>query len=1145
MRFERLRLCGFKSFVEPVEIEIEDGLSGVVGPNGCGKSNLVEGLRWLMGANSAKAMRASGMDEVIFAGTSGGRPARSWAEVTLEIDNSSRKAPAQFNDQDTLTVSRRVIRRADGSVSVYTINGKEVRARDVQVLFADASTGATSPALVRQGQIAELINAKPTERRRFLEEAAGITGLAARRHEAQLRLKAAGDNLERLDDVIGELDVQAEQLGKQARKAAKYRILTEEIRETGDALLVSRIRASADQLTRLDRLTSERRDLVARATEAAASADRNLTARQQAVDAAREKERAAAKVLSEAEAAYKAFENEERLRQKAAEERKAALARAETDLTREGELLKEAAAAIETASAEARELKSAIAAEGDTQSELNREADAAEQFLQQKERQFEELQRRFASAEAETRAYDRAQESAARAVDQAMAQLQRVMEKIAALPAIDRDAADRAGAELEEIRRTRQEKEEALSEVETRREETRAAASEAESAHAAAKQKLALLEKEIAVLRPLIPQSSDEGASGDSLLAALSVPETLRAALAGALGQGLNAKLSGSDDHAWTSLGRENADLAPLPSGVTSLDELIDAPAELHRALRAIGLIEEQPTGTQLGELAPGQVLVNRQGHVWRWDGYLRKSEADAHLEELLAASFRLSTLEEERETAVAERADAEAAAAEARTEAGETAEAVKALRGEVDRLAQDERRLRRDAETLLREAENAAMRRETLDEQKALAEQTLAEAEARRDEAARDPRPEAIDRSEVEAAREARDQTRRTASQLRAQANEHARDATQRRDRLRQREQEEKAWAERKRSAAGRMNELGTLRERLIAEITESGDDEPDAERSQALELAAFDAKQAWQRTQDAVMEGEKARSEAEKQRRETEAKAASEREALAEIGAEFRAIRERYEDILDEADLTNEQAEHLLARADETDTVERLSLRLTKLERERERLGAVNLLAAEEGEQVTERLETLRRERQDCDDAAAQLRQAIGAINREGRQRLLAAFETVDRHFRELFVSLFGGGQAELRFVDNDDPLAAGVEIFASPPGKKLQSLSLMSGGEQALTATALIFAAFRTNPAPICVLDEVDAPLDDANVERFCNLLAIMAKSSTTRFLVVTHHPLTMSRMDRLYGVTMIERGVSRLFSIDLESARRLAA
>ncbi|MEE4209187.1 MAG: AAA family ATPase, partial [Parvularcula sp.] len=1000
MRFERLRLCGFKSFVEPVEIEIEDGLTGIVGPNGCGKSNLVEGLRWLMGATSAKAMRAGGMDEVIFAGTSSGRPARSWAEVTLEIDNSSRKAPAQFNDQDMLTVSRRVVRRADGSISIYTINGKEVRARDVQVLFADASTGATSPALVRQGQIAELINAKPTERRRFLEEAAGITGLAARRHEAQLRLKAAADNLDRLDDVIGELDVQAEQLGKQARKAARYRVLTEEIKQAGDALLVSKIRDAAAQMGRLDKLANERRALVAEAAEAAARADRQLTEEQQRVDSAREKERQAAKVLSEAEAAFRAYETEERLRRKAAEERRAALERADADLNREKDLVGEADAAIEAASRSAEELKAAIAAEGDTQSRLNREADEADRELAQKESAFEDVQRRAASVEAETRAYDRARSAAEKSLQDAETQLSRITDKLTALPQAKHDDAEAAARRLETLRGERAAKDEAATLAEAALEATRREASEADAAFRAANEALGLLEKEIAVLRPLIPQSGGENNHGDSLLGSLSVPETLRAALAGALGQALNAKVSGATDHAWTALGREETELSPLPAGTTSLDELIDAPAELGRALSAIGLVEEQPTDGQLTALAPGQILVNRQGHVWRWDGYLRRSEADAHLEELLAASFRLSALSQEQETAQTRKEETEAEAVRARENLRLAGETLRTARADAARTQDEERKLRRETEQLLREAENAALRRETLEEQKSAAQTTLDDARARLEDATRDPRPAAIDPQAVETARHTRDEARQLASRLRAKAHEHARSATERRDRLRQREQEVAAWTDRRRAAASRTEELSALKERLLAEIAEGGDETPDRQRAEALELAAYEAKEVWQRHQTAVGEGEKARVAADKMRREGEAKAAAEREALAEISAELRAIRQRYTDILDEADLTNEAADRLLANAGDIDTVERLSLRLTKLERERERLGAVNLLAAEEQEQVTERLESLQRERQDCDDAAGQLRTAIGAINREGRQRLIAAFETVDRH-------------------------------------------------------------------------------------------------------------------------------------------------
>jgi chromosome segregation protein len=403
------------------------------------------------------------------------------------------------------------------------------------------------------------------------------------------------------------------------------------------------------------------------------------------------------------------------------------------------------------------------------------------------------------------------------------------------------------------------------------------------------------------------------------------------------------------------------------------------------------------------------------------------------------------------------------------------------------------------------------------------------------------------VDQKALDNARAARDEARRKAGQARGQAADHRRNALARRENLRREEGQLTAWKNRREAAGARIEELSEQRAALKSEVTQTEDTAPDEDRGEALELSAYEAKSAWERVRNVLSEAEQAQTEADRKRREAEAKAAAAREALAEISAETRAAKQRLDDTLGEAGMDAEEAERLLAEHEPNpmESVERLSLALTKLERERDRLGAVNLLAAEEQEAVNERLENLRRERSDCDAAATQLRTAVGAINREGRQRLLAAFEAVDRHFRELFTSLFGGGEAQLRFVDSDDPLAAGLEIFACPPGKKLQSLSLMSGGEQALTATALIFAAFKTNPAPICVLDEVDAPLDDANVERFCDLLSLMANSSATRFLVVTHHPLTMSRMDRLFGVTMMERGVSRLFSIDLESARRLAA
>ncbi|GGY42135.1 chromosome segregation protein SMC [Parvularcula lutaonensis] len=1145
MRFERLRLCGFKSFVEPVDIEIKPGLTGIVGPNGCGKSNLVEGLRWLMGANSAKAMRASGMDEVIFAGTTGGRPARSWAEVTLEIDNSQRRAPAQFNDSDQLTVSRRVVRRADGSVSQYSINGKEVRARDVQMLFADASTGATSPALVRQGQISELINAKPTDRRRFLEEAAGVTGLAARRHEAQLRLNAAADNLERLDDVIGELDVQAEQLARQARKAEKYRTLSEEIKEVGKALSISRVRESYKAHEALDRQTSERRGAVADAVEAAARADRLATEGADKLEDIREKEREASMKMTKAEAALRAFETNEAMRKRAAEERERSLQRFAADQEREGALVKEADEAIAAAETRIQHLKSEIAEEADTKIALEEAATKAEAAAAEAEALFEAAQRKAAELIAEARAARQSRQEAEDRVAAAKAERARLNEKLAALPTLDDGAFEHAALEAERTREALAEAEQTLRQRNEELDAARRTSTAADEAFREAKERLRLLENEAKVLAPLIPTPAEDAAEGETALTAISAPEELRAGLAAALGDALHAAIGDEADHAWTQLGQDAEGIAPLPAGVQSLASLLTPPPALRRSFAAIGLVEGTPTDEQLEDLAPGQLIINRQGHLWRWDGYRRRSAADRHLEELLAASSRLRAIEDETEEARAALAQAQLEAETARRNLKEAEAALALARSAQSQAVTAERHAEQHLAKLTRDSDAIRLRKEALDEQLAANAVALTAAERRLSEIGEQVDTPQVDEKALDEARAVRDEARRRASQARGQAAEHRRKSVERRDALRREEGQAKAWRDRRTAAAQRLEQLAEQKAILEDEVKQASTEESDMAAGEALELAAFEAKSAWEKTRDALAEAQQAQSAAEKERRETEARASAAREALAELGAELKAAKARLDETLEEANISGDNIRALLAATGEVEPVDVLSRKLEKLERERERLGAVNLLAADEQSQVNERLGSLRSEREDCEAAANQLKTAVNAINREGRQRLLAAFEAVNGHFRELFTSLFNGGEAHLKFIDSDDPLTAGLEIFACPPGKKLQSLSLMSGGEQALTATALIFAAFRTNPAPICVLDEVDAPLDDANVERFCDLLSLMAKSSTTRFLVVTHHPLTMSRMDRLFGVTMMERGVSQLFSLDLESARRLAA
>ncbi|MEM7739518.1 MAG: hypothetical protein AAF225_01805 [Pseudomonadota bacterium] len=539
-------------------------------------------------------------------------------------------------------------------------------------------------------------------------------------------------------------------------------------------------------------------------------------------------------------------------------------------------------------------------------------------------------------------------------------------------------------------------------------------------------------------------------------------------------------------------------------------------------------------------------MLVNREGHVWRWDGFRSTGEADAHLHELLAASARLSTLEQER-------AEASSAAARA-TLVVETGRASLEIADEILAKAHDDAANARSAheqaiasaEAITREAETNKLRRENVEEQLAANAHARAEAEAILANLPQTENVSAQKKRALEMARDARDEARRQSGRARGQAADHRRASAERRDVLRQSNDTIKAWNDRRTAASSRLEELQRERQRLEADQRAAGaDQDSEVARLADLTTIADGHKELWNQSQASVANFQEQMNTADRDRREAEAKASAAREAAAEIMAELRGAQGKLEDAQLEAGVKEEEAIASVNADTAAASADDLLRKLAKLERERENIGAVNLLAAEEKEQVDERLSTMRRERGDCDDAANQLRNAVNSINREGRQRLLAAFDTVNGHFRDLFTSLFGGGEAQLRFVDSDDPLAAGLEIFACPPGKKLQSLSLMSGGEQALTATALIFAAFKTNPAPICVLDEVDAPLDDANVERFCNLLALMASSSSTRFLVVTHHPLTMSRMDRLYGVTMMERGVSQLFSLDLESARRLAA
>jgi chromosome segregation protein len=1355
LQITRLRLAGFKSFVHPTEFAIEPGLTGIVGPNGCGKSNLIDALRWVMGETSARGLRGGEMDDVIFAGT-GARPAFDLAEVALRIQAPEVALPG-LGEEEELDLSRRIGR---GVGSVFRVNGKELRARDIQLLFADAASGARSAAIVTQGQIGALIEAKPADRRRLLEEAAGIGGLQARRHEAELKLQAAEANLVRVEDLLLSLEEQERGLVKQARQAERYRKLSAAWREVEAALLVGRWRLAAADLATAEAALRDGRD------SASSEAGRLGAARRQYEQAGQ-----ALSTLRAREAELRTEQVRLRERLGAVDDQAARLdaTRARLaerdrqiiqDLTHGQAALEDARTTGERLAAERRSLAAAVAQHGRdleraeaAAAEAAEAARAADSGLRQALGEVAEADARRQQLVDRRAAAVREQESASEAGQEVRTRLATLAgpapasggpdgldaleleveqaagaeaAALAALAAADlRQQATRMGLQaaserLRELRERRRSEEARaqrledqrarLAELDQRRErlalrlEETGARAEAgamrqqeldlpalEQLAAAAEQALQTAGIELDAANAWLAAANaarDEGEAGvqsrrttldrlqaeASALAELAGPgrdqggviEAIRVAdgyaqaLAAALGDDLTASLDPAAASHWRAGLDEAGDRPALPAGCRSLAEVVEAPPALARRLAQIGIVDVGAGDGLQPALAQGQRLVSVEGGLWRWDGLVRRPDAEdsaaarlrqaarrhqlaallADQQSLLEAAEEAARAAAIEAAAAAERARAGAAAAsEARAQDQRQREAVLQRRADAAALAAELQALTQERSALQVElAELDAMRQAVLGqlqqlslagappagsagdelEAAAAAEAEIAEqdlqaqaaqagarsalAEARAGlAAAREglERQRAADQSRAAAERERelervrleaelvrleQERDRRVAAlgalaaaledaevglgsararlaeaeQADVAARQAEAEARMQQGRLRDRlaaaegrsatvEQELALWSERARAAAARLEELGRRRRELAEELA-GLDEQPAALARQRAEIAARlvetesqtaaraveigAAEAALNDTQAALERAEGARVEA----REVAARLEARLErAAAETAVAEAALRARLGDPPgagpepppDAAELTELESE------------------LARLGALRERLGPVNLRAIDEARELALRIETLRAEQAELTGAIERLRRAISTLNREGRERLRAAFAKVERHFEALFARLFGGGRARLELTDLEDPLAAGLELSASPPGKKLQSITLLSGGEKALTALALIFAVFLTKPAPLCVLDEVDAPLDDANVDRLMALLEELAEGTRTRFLVITHHPLTMARMHRLYGVTMVERGISQLVSVDLTGAIELRA
>ena len=1091
-----------------------------------------------MGESSAKSMRGGELDDVIFAGTAE-RPQRNFAEVTLTIDNSDGTIESYANEAQ-IEITRRLDR---GKGSSYRINGKPVRGRDVQLFFADLGTGARAHGIVSQGKVGSLINAKPSDRRGLIEEAANTKGLQHRRHEANLRLNTAERNLIRVDDVIEQMNEQKSALAKQARQAARYRSINDRIRTAEAQLLHTRYRIEADELEAAKTAYRQCERQTADATQATSDAEKIRTKAADALPPLRQQHAALTAEKQRLDLALTEIDNERARLKRQSDELATRHAQTDADIVREKQLESDASTALDRLNAEEAEIASADA---DTEPQLH----TAQAQRAKCRDDANTCEARLAEITAAIHAVERDQTRLENERDTLNARLNETKTRLENLdlPALiaGKSTAEKHLTDAEKaVEFTSQNRQKASDNAAAITETAQKHINDANHAIGAHQRITSEIE---ALTSLLVEQDASDTANpaNNPVSSMMTIRDNMDEAIAAALADSLSAPIGDGKNGYWRDDMQARTDIKP-PQNTKPLTDYIDAPPALTASLSAVGVAKNSADALRLQpHLTPGQMLTTPQGGLWRWDGFVLPQGAtagaaqrlrhEARLKELNAktdgAEKKAENAKSQAEASKAEQVQADTAIALAREEETQARNhlleatrqfeqaqgALRAGEAQSTNLTADQK----EAETALAGVLDALKTRKSPDGMQAELEECRAETEAARQRLAEAMSAENI----ITQAREMRAQKRASITRDR----EH--------------------WQRNYDGAQGRLDELTARQQRLAEEIAELKA-QPDLLTAKAEEISASLAKSesASREAGDALAEAETALATADTSKRELESALATTREAMirqeGEVAVATRALEETSQRIKDRLDATPEELPEIAGASEDSasrDSLSALESRLERLIRERDNIGPVNLRAELEMEETETRITNLTTERDDLTQAIASLRQAISELNREGRTRLLRSFTEVNEHFNSLFQTLFNGGSATLELTDEGDPLEAGLEILASPPGKKLQAMSLLSGGEQALTALALIFAVFLTNPAPICVLDEVDAPLDDRNVARFCQMIEKIADDTNTRFIIVTHHRLTMARMERLFGVTMEQKGVSQIVSVDLQTAEK---
>lgn len=1139
MKFQSVRISGFKSFLEPTEIQMNMGLTGVVGPNGCGKSNIVEAIKWIMGENSARQMRGDGMDDVIFSGTNE-RPSRNFAEVSIKLDNSEKKAPAIFNHYDEIEITRKIEREKG---SVYRVNGKQVRARDIQLIFADNGTGARSSGIVGQGRIAQIIDSNPEDRRVILEEAANIKGLHSRRHEAELKLKGASDNLDRLSDIEQTYKEQLIELEKQGRKAARYRSVGERIRKAEATLFFNLMNNAKKEANDLDIQLKNANENVSQGQIKVAEHIKSQLHLANKIPDLKKDEAEKAATLQTLNITKIKLDEEKSSAQNTLQNIINQINLINNDIARESEIKEDAKKSLSTLLTEEKNLKedsenfsTKITKATDLVKKLRSISDAADDKLStitseiysiksdksDLEKRINNLKQKIEVTQNQLANFNIEDDKNRFKLDK---------EKIINLKKLiqeNNQLNDGYKVELEKLEK-----------LETRLiEEKNTAVFEFNKVNL-----------EFDSLSTLLGRDT---LNSNTLEKTIGNINNLEEAIGSVLGETLLAPIL-SDDQSTenTTYWRDDFKTispASLPESVIPIVTKITKSSILDTALKGVGIVNNKEIAFKLQKkLTFGQALTTPSGGLWRWDGFVQPQGVQNSYSERLQQIARLRLLQNKLPSLEENQSLSEKRLDECFNNIKKYKDDLSNLQVKLSSLISESNQLELQntkveskllsSEALIKELKNTE--RMSLEE--------LSELEKEFNNSLNLPSLLAEElkvRNNADQSRNELTDAMAAEQRIKSEESFQSRNLIQlghQKENWKVREEEAKtrliSLEERLKTSQDEKNRLSTLPESF---------EKKEVELNIKIEEAISNRNIA----ADQLVKNETSLNDADKQVREAEKVVSTLREEMIKIEALLNLSKAKIQNIeervFEKLKMKSTELNKFINTKEEDQpikSIEILEKTLQRLLNERETLGAVNLRAEDEMNEMLNKIEVMSKERVDLEEAIAKLRSGIFELNKEGRQRLKESFEEVNENFKQLFQKLFGGGNAELRLVGNEDPLQAGLEVLASPPGKKMQLLSLLSGGEQALTAISLIFSVFLCNPAPICILDEVDAPLDDTNVGRFCDLLNQIVDETNTYFMVITHHRLTMAKMDRLFGVTMEQKGISKLVSVDLEQASRI--